>query len=103
MKDLYAENAADNITGLLILCQQLYSNNAGATQAQKDEFSDRIAAARVHVEILRNILPMMTCMSLIGAELEHRREINIIAGESYAEKALSWMIEKYFPENTYHR
>lgn len=102
LNDPHANKAADDIVALLKLCQQLQSEKDGRERAvpgtysrDEDEFADRIRTACGHVTQLRQLLLMMCSMSAIGTELESRGEIHVVVGEDYAEKALSWLMEKY--------
>jgi hypothetical protein len=104
--DLVAARAADEIIELLTLCQQLQSDKDGRARAapgiysrDEDDFADRIRAACVSATLLRQLLPMMSTLSSIGAEMEHRGEITVFAGESYATRALEHLMTEYLPDN----
>lgn len=105
LNDLHANEAADDIISLLKLCQQLQSEKdgrerpaPGAYSRDEDEFADRIRSACGHALLLRRLLPMMTTLSAIGAEMELRGEISVLPGEDYAQKALECLKAEYLPE-----
>lgn len=100
--DLNAVGIADEIVSLLTLCQQLQSVRDGIERPapgtysrDEDVFAERIRAACGYALQLRQLLPMMTILSAIGAEIERRREISLLPGEDYAQKALAWLTEQY--------
>lgn len=102
LNDLHANEAADDIIGLLKLCQQLQSEKdgrerpePGAYSRDEDAFADRIRSACGHALQLRRLLPAMTTLSAIGAEMERRGEITLHPGEDYAQKALARIAEQY--------
>nr|WP_181368435.1 hypothetical protein [Enterobacter cloacae]QCO95741.1 hypothetical protein [Enterobacter cloacae] len=103
--DKVAARAAEEIIELLTLCQQLQSEKdgrerpaPGAYSRDEDEFSARIRFACGHALQLRRLLPVMTTLSAIGAEMERRGEISVLPGEDYAQKALECLKEEYLPE-----
>ncbi|WP_407365221.1 hypothetical protein ACEJ49_22495 (plasmid) [Enterobacter roggenkampii] len=94
--------AADDIIGLLKLCQQLQSEKDGRERPapgtysrDEDAFADRIRTACGHDQQLRRLLPMMTTLSAIGAEMERRGEITLLPGEDCSQKALARLTEQY--------
>lgn len=100
--DLVAARAAEEIIELLTLCQQLQSEKdgrkrpePGAYSRDEDAFADRIRSACGHALQLRQLLPMTTTLSAIGAEMERRGEIRVLPGEDYAQKALVQLTEQY--------
>ena len=102
LNDLHANEAADNIIGLLKLCQQLQSEKDGrerpapeAYSLDEDKFTDRIRSACGHALQLRRLLPMTRTLSAISAEMERRGEINVLPGEDYSQKALARLTEQY--------
>ncbi|MCE6966313.1 hypothetical protein K6W81_20905 [Enterobacter sp. MW07] len=102
LSDLHANEAADDIIDLLKLCQQLQSDKdgrertePGAYSLDEDAFADRIRSACGHALQLRQLLPVSTTLSLIGAEMERRGEIRVLPGEDYAQKALARFKEQY--------
>ncbi|HBC7435703.1 TPA: hypothetical protein KEY70_003955 [Enterobacter bugandensis] len=102
LNDPYANEAADDIIGLLKLCQQLQSEKdgrerpaPGAYSRDEDAFADRIRTACGHAQHLRRLLPVMTTLSAIGAGMERRGEICVLPGEDYAQKALARLTEQY--------
>lgn len=104
--DPQAAQTADDIVALLTLCQQLQSDKDGRERVapgtysrDEDDFADRIRAACVSATLLRQLLPMMSTLSSIGAEMEHRGEITVFAGESYATRALEHLMTEYLPDN----
>lgn len=105
LNDPYANEAADDIIGLLKLCQQLQSDKDGRERPapgtysrDEDEFADRIRSACGHALQLRRLLPVMTTLSAIGAGMERRGEISVLPGEDYAQKALECLKAEYLPE-----
>lgn len=101
-----AAGIADEIVSLMTLCQQLQSEKDGRVRLapdqyslDEDEFSERIRAACGHALRLRQLLPMMTALSAIGAEMERRGEISVLPGEDYAEKVLSWLRDQYVKDD----
>lgn len=73
----HANEAADDIIALPKLCKQLQSEKDGikrpvprAYSRDEDEFADHIRVACGHVLQLRQLLPMMSGLSALGAELE---------------------------------
>ncbi|HHH4239780.1 TPA: hypothetical protein ACPZH7_004001 [Enterobacter hormaechei subsp. steigerwaltii] len=105
LNDPYANEAADDIIGLLKLCQQLQSEKDGRERPapgtysrDEDEFADRIRIACGHALQLRRLLPVMTSLSAIGAGMERRGEISVLPGEDYAQKALECLKAEYLPE-----
>ncbi|MHA0962776.1 hypothetical protein [Enterobacter cancerogenus] len=102
--DPHANKAADDIITLLNLCQQLQSEKDGKERPvpevysrDEDEFAERIRAACGYGLQLRQLLPMMSIMSAIGAEMECRGEISIMTGESYSNRALTHLMAEYLP------
>lgn len=102
LNDPHANEAADDIIGLLKLCQQLQSEKDGRERPapgtysrDEDAFADRIRSACGHALQLRRLLPVTTTLSAIGAEMERRGEISVLPGEDYAQKALSRLTEQY--------
>ncbi|EPC0968265.1 hypothetical protein [Enterobacter cloacae] len=102
LNDPHANEAADDIIGLLKLCQQLQSEKdgrvrpePGAYSRDEDAFADRIRTACGHAQQLRRLLPMMMTLSAIGAGMESRGEISVLPGEDYAQKALARLTEQY--------
>lgn len=102
LNDPHADEAADDIIDLLKLCQQLQSEkdgrerpDPGAYSRDDDSFADRIRSACGHALQLRQLLPVSTTLSLIGAEMERRGEISVLPGEDYAQKALARFTEQY--------
>lgn len=102
--DLEAALAADEMVALLTLCQQLQSEKDGRERPvpgvysrEEDDFADRIRAACGYARQLRQLLPMMSGLSVIGSELERRGEIHVITGESYANRALAYLMAQYQP------
>lgn len=100
--DLMAAREAEEIIELLTLCQQLQSEKDGRERPapgtysrDEDEFSDRIRSACGHALQLRRLLPVMTTLSAIGAEMERQGEISVLPGEDYAQKALARLTEQY--------
>lgn len=61
----------------------------------EDEFADHIWVACGQALQLRQLLPMMTTLSAVGAEMERQGEISLLPGEDYAEKALNWLMGQY--------
>lgn len=109
INDPHAVKVANEMVALLTLCQQLQSEKDGIERPapgtysrDEDEFAERIRTACGHALQLRQLLPMMTTLSVIGAEMERRREISLLPGEDYAQKALAWLTEQYMvtKENT---
>jgi hypothetical protein len=105
LKDLHANEVADDIIALLKLCQQLQSEKdgrerpePGAYSRDEDEFAERVRTACGHALQLRRLIPMMKSLSAIGAGMERRGEITVITGESYADRALEHLMEEYLPE-----
>ncbi|HBM2606237.1 TPA: hypothetical protein LUX78_004100 [Enterobacter hormaechei subsp. xiangfangensis] len=105
LNDPYANEVADDIIGLLKLCQQLQSEKDGRERPapgtysrNEDEFADRIRSACGHALQLRRLLPVMTTLSAIGAGMERRGEISVLPGEDYAQKALECLKAEYLPE-----
>ncbi|KJX20722.1 hypothetical protein SG82_17555 [Enterobacter hormaechei subsp. xiangfangensis] len=102
LNDPYANEAADNIIGLLKQCQQLQSEKDGRERPapgtysrDEDAFADRIRTACVHAQYLRWLLPVLTTLSAIGAGMERRGEISVLPGEDYAQKAMARLTEQY--------
>jgi len=102
LNDPHANEAADDIIGLLKLCQQLQSEKdgrerpePGAYSRDEDAFTDRIRTACGHALQLRRLLPVMTTLSAIGTEMERRGEISVLPGEDYAQKALARLTGQY--------
>lgn len=100
--DLVAAREAEEIIELLTLCQQLQSEKDGRERPapgtysrDEDEFADRIRSACGHALQLRRLLPVMTTLSAVGAEMERRGEISVLPGEDYAQKALARLTEQY--------
>jgi len=100
--DLVAARAAEEIIELLTLCQQLQSEKDGRERPapgiysrDEDAFADRIRTACGHAQQLRQLLPMITTLSAIGAVMERRGEISLLPGEDYAQKALARLTEHY--------
>ncbi|HHB9110303.1 TPA: hypothetical protein ACN7S0_004166 [Klebsiella pneumoniae] len=100
--DLVAAREAEEIIELLTLCQQLQSEKDGRERPapgtysrDEDEFADRIRSACGHALQLRRLLPVMTTLSAIGAEMERRGEISVLPGENYEQKALARLTEQY--------
>lgn len=100
--DLVAARAAEEIIELLTLCQQLQSEKDGRERPapgtysrDEDDFADRIRSACGHALQLRQLLPLATTLSAIGAEMERREEINVLPGEDYARKAMVRLTEQY--------
>lgn len=100
--DLVAARAAEEIIELLTLCQQLQSEKdgwerpaPGTYSRDEDDFADRIRSACGHALQLRQLLPLATTLSAIGAEMERREEINVLPGEDYAQKAMVRLTEQY--------
>lgn len=105
LNDPYANEVADDIIGLLKLCQQLQSEKDGRERPapgtysrDEDEFADRIRSACGHALQLRRLLPVMTTLSAIGAGMERRGEISVLPGEDYAQKALARLTEQYLSD-----
>ncbi|MFB4485368.1 hypothetical protein ACE3IJ_25585 [Enterobacter hormaechei subsp. xiangfangensis] len=105
LNDPYANEVADDIIGLLKLCQQLQSEKddrerpaPGTYSRDEDEFADRIRSACGHALQLRRLLPVMTTLNAIGAGMERRGEISVLPGEDYAQKALECLKAEYLPE-----
>ncbi|CZX60345.1 hypothetical protein K9J15_24410 [Enterobacter cloacae] len=105
LNDPHANEAADDIIGLLKLCQQLQSEKDGRERPapgtysrDEDAFADRIRTACGHAQQLRRLLPVMTTLSAIGAGMERRGEISVLPGEDYAQKALECLKAEYLPE-----
>lgn len=97
-----ANEAANDIIGLLKLCQQLQSEKdgrkrpeTGAYSRDGDAFADRIRSACAHALQLHRLLPVATTLSAIGAGMERRGEIIVLPGEDYAQKALARLTEQY--------
>ncbi|ELC6512392.1 MULTISPECIES: hypothetical protein [Enterobacteriaceae] len=102
LNDPHANEATDDIIGLLKLCQQLQSEKDGRERPEpgtysrdEDEFADRIRSACGHALQLRRLLPITTTLSAIGAGMERRGEISVLPGEDYAQKALARLTEQY--------
>lgn len=102
--DLHAAQAADELIALLTLCQQLQSEKDGRERPvpgtysrEEDDFADRIRSACGYALQLRQSLPMMNSLSAMGAELERQGEILVMTGESYAGRALEYLMAKYLP------
>ena len=102
LNDPHANEAADDIIGLLKLCQQLQSEKDGRERPapgtysrDEDAFADRIRTACGHAQQLRRLLPVMKTLSAIGAGMERRGEISLLPGEDYAQKALARLTEQY--------
>lgn len=102
LNDPHANEAADDIIGLLKLCQQLQSEKDGRERPapgtysrDEDAFADRIRAACGYAQQLRRLLPVMTTLSAIGAGMERLGEISLLPGEGYAQKALARLTEQY--------
>ncbi len=100
--DQVAARAAEEIIELLTLCQQLQSEKDGRERPapgtycrDEDDFADRIRSACGHALQLRQLLPLATTLSAIGAEMERREEINVLPGEDYAQKAMVRLTEQY--------
>ncbi len=100
--DLVAAREAEEIIELLTMCQQLQSEKDGRERPapgtysrDEDEFADRIRSACGHALQLRRLLPVMTTLSAIGAEMERRGEISVLPGENYEQKALARLTEQY--------
>lgn len=100
--DLVAARAAEEITELLTLCQQLQSEKDGRERPapgtysrDEDDFADRIRSACMHALQLRRLLPVATTLSAIGAGMERRGEISVLPGEDYAKRALARLTEQY--------
>lgn len=97
-----ANEGADDVIALLKLCQQLQSEKDGRERPapgtysrDEDEFADRIRSACVHALQLRQLLPITTTLSAIGAEMERQGEISVLPGEDYAQKALARLTVQY--------
>ncbi|MCE2004268.1 hypothetical protein [Enterobacter asburiae] len=97
--DLVAAREAEEIIELLTLCQQLQSEKDGRERPvpgtysrDEDEFAGRIRSACGHA---RQLLPVATTLSAIGAGMERRGEISVLPGEDYAQKALARLTEHY--------
>lgn len=106
LNDPHANKVADDIIALLKMCQQLQSEKDSRERAapeaysrEEDEFADRIRAACGNATLLRQLLPILSIMSSIGSELEHRGKISVMTGESYADRALEYLMGKYLPDN----
>lgn len=104
IQDPLADQTANEIVALLTLCQQLQSEKdgrerpaPGAYSRDEDAFADRIRTASGHAMQLRQSLPVMHGLAVIGAELERRGEIHVMTGESYADRALEYLMAKYLP------
>ncbi|HAV1742515.1 TPA: hypothetical protein ACV5FF_003809 [Enterobacter hormaechei subsp. steigerwaltii] len=102
LNDLHANEAADDIIGLLKLCQQLQSEKdgrerpaPGAYSRDEDAFADRIRTECGHARQLRRLLPVMTTLSATGAGMERRGEISVLPGEDYAQKAPARLTVQY--------
>lgn len=102
--DLQAAQAADELVALLTLCQQLQSEKDGRERPapgtysrEEDDFADRIRSACGYALQLRQSLPVMSGLSVIGTELERRGEIHVMTGESYADRALTYLMTQYLP------
>lgn len=102
LKELQENEAADDIIALLKLCQQLQSEKDGRERPapgiysrDEDEFADRIRSACGHALQLRQLLPITTTLSAIGAGMERRGEISVLPGEDYAQKALARLTVQY--------
>jgi hypothetical protein len=102
LKDLHANEVADDIIALLKLCQQLQSEkdgrerpDSGAYSRDEDEFAERVRTACGHALQLRWLIPMMKSLHAIGAGMERRGEISVLPGEDYAQKALARLTERY--------
>lgn len=102
LNDPHANEAADDIIGLLKLCQQLQSEKDGRERPEpgtysrdEDAFADRIRSACGHALQLRRLPPVATTLSAIGAGMERRGEISVLPGEDYAQKALARLTEQY--------
>jgi len=100
--DLVAARAAEEITELLTLCQQLQSEKdcgerpaPGTYSRDEDEFAERIRSACGHALQLRRLLPVTMTLSAIGAEMERREEISVLPCEDYALKALARLTVQY--------
>lgn len=100
--DLVPARAAEEITELLTLCQQLQSEKDGRERPapgtysrDEDDFADRIRSACGHALQLRRLLPVTTTLSAIGTGMERRGEISVLPGEDYAQKALVRLSEQY--------
>ncbi|MBS0854408.1 hypothetical protein JK158_21835 [Enterobacter sp. JGM127] len=97
---------ADEIVALLTLCQQLLSEKEGkewrvpsAYSCDEDWFAERIRTACSYATQLRHLLPMMSCLSSVGAEMERRGEINVMTGESYSQRALEYLKAQYLSDS----
>lgn len=106
LNDPHANKVADDVIALLKMCQQLQSEKDGRERAapetysrHEDDFADRIRASCGYALQLRQLLPMLSGLSAIGAELECRGEIHVITGENYADRALEYLMGKYLPDN----
>lgn len=102
LNDPHADETADDIIGLLKLCQQLQSEkdgrkrpDPGVYSRDEDAFADRIRSACGHALQLRRLLPIATILSSIGAEMERRGEISVLPGEDYGQKALAQLTVEY--------
>lgn len=100
--DPHANEAADDIIGLLKLCQQLQSEKDGRERPapgtysrDKDAFAERIRSACGHALQLRRLLSVTTTLSAIGAGMERRGEISVLPGEDYAQNALARLTVHY--------
>jgi len=94
--------AAGEIVALLMLCQQLQSENDdrerpvhGTYSCDEDDFADRIRSVCGHVLQLRRLLPVTTTLSAIGAGMERQGEISVLPGEDYAQNALARLTVQY--------
>ncbi|RAY97141.1 hypothetical protein DP187_21840 [Enterobacter cloacae] len=103
---IHDSQAADEIVALLMLCKQLQSEKddrewtaPDVNARENQDLADRIMAACFYASMLRQLLPMMSCMSSIGAELERRGEIIVMTGEGYAHKALEYLMNKYLSDS----
>lgn len=102
--DPHARKAAEDIVALLILCRQLQPEKDSRDRQgpetypdSEDAFADRIQAACCHALQLEQLLPLRDRLSAIGAEMERRGEISVMAWESYANRALAHLMAQYLP------
>jgi hypothetical protein len=101
LSDPNANEAADDSIDLLKLCQKLQSDRdkRKRTSPEKysrdeDAFAERIRFACGNALLQHRLLPVTTILSAIGAGMERRREITLLPGEDYAQKALEYLPEE---------
>lgn len=90
----------DRAIELLWLCQSLQSEKDGVNRPinheidrtkVRDAFAQDIDCAVANVSALHQMIPLHKRLSAVGRELARRGVLNLSAGESHADAALSYL------------